>query len=129
MRPTGCYGTGMQTTWWILLLAGMGIGVGASFTGLGGGFLIVPLLLWYGFGGSQASGTSAMAILIIAASTIFAHHRLGNIDYRTAILIGLGGLVGAQLGAHLVSQVSTEVFRRIFAGLIAALAIYLFIKK
>lgn len=119
----------MQTTWWILLLSGFGIGIGASFSGLGGGFLIVPLLLWYGFSGSQASGTSAMAILIIALSTIVAHHRLGNIDYRVALLIGLGGILGAQIGAHLVSSVSTEVFRKIFAGILVALAAYLLVKK
>lgn len=111
------------------MLAGLGIGVGASFSGLGGGFLIVPLLLWYGFSGSQSSGTSAMAILIIALSTIVAHHRLGNIDYRVAILIGVGGIVGAQIGAQLVSTVSTEVFRKIFAGALVALAVYLLVKK
>ena len=43
----------MQATWWMMVLAGLGIGIGASFTGLGGGFLIVPLLLWAGFSGVQ----------------------------------------------------------------------------
>lgn len=119
----------MQATWWMMVLAGLGIGIGASFTGLGGGFLIVPLLLWAGFSGVQASGTSAMAILIIAVSTIAAHHRLGHVDYRTALLIGLGGIIGAQLGAVLVSQVSTETFRKIFAGVLAALAIWMWVKK
>jgi len=119
----------MQATWWLLALVGLGIGIGASFTGLGGGFLIVPLLLALGFAGPQASGTSAMAILIIAVSTIAAHHRLGHIDYRTAILIGLGGIAGAQLGAILVSQVSTETFRKLFAGILAALAIWMWVKK
>jgi uncharacterized protein len=119
----------MQASWWSLIIIGLGIGIGASFTGLGGGFLIVPLLLWYGFNASHASGTSAMAILVIAISTIVAHQRLGNIDYKTGILIGVGGIVGAQLGAQLVSHVSTETFRRIFAVILAALAIYLFVKK
>jgi uncharacterized membrane protein YfcA len=119
----------MQSSWWELLIIGLGIGIGASFSGLGGGFLIVPLLLWYGFSGPQASGTSGMAIFIIALSTVVAHQRLGNIDYKTGILIGLGGIVGAQIGAQLVSHVSTDVFRKIFAGLTASLAIYLFVKK
>ncbi|HMO51332.1 MAG TPA: sulfite exporter TauE/SafE family protein [Kiritimatiellia bacterium] len=119
----------MQTAWWMLMLAGVGIGAGAAFTGLGGGFLIVPFLLWLGFSGQQAVGSSALAILIIIASASLAHGRLGNIDYRTALWIGLGGLVGAQLGALLVSQVSTEVFRRIFAAILAALALYLVLKK
>jgi uncharacterized membrane protein YfcA len=116
-------------TWWILVLAGLGIGTGASFTGLGGGFLVIPLLLWYGFSAPQASGTSALVILIIVISTIAAHHRLAHIDYRTGLLIGLGGVVGAQIGAHFVGQVSTEMFRRIFAVLFAVLSIYFFVKK
>lgn len=119
----------MHIQWWIYLLTGVGIGTAASFTGLGGGFLIVPLLLWIGYSSGQAVGTSAMAILIIIASSTFAHHRLGNIDYRTALLIGIGGLVGAQIGAQLVSQVSAETFRKIFAGVLATLAIYLMVKK
>jgi len=118
-----------QSPWWILLLAGFGIGIGASFTGLGGGFFVVPLLLWYGFGGAQASGTSALAILIIVISSVVAHHRLGNIDYRMGLLIGVGGLVGAQLGAQWVSQVSVETYRRIFAVLLMGLAVYMLVKK
>ncbi len=119
----------MQPAWWIFILAGAGIGTAAAFTGLGGGFLVVPLLLWLGFSGPQAVGTSALSILIIIASASFAHHRLGHIDYRIAVLLGLGGIVGAQFGAHLVSQVSTEMFRRIFAVLLALLSLYLGFKK
>ena len=115
----------MQLSWWVLILCGLGIGTAASFTGLGGGFLIVPLLLWAGFAGSKAVGTSAAAILVVIASAVVAHHRLGNIDYRTGLLLGLGGIIGAQFGAHIVSQIPTEWFRRIFAGVLAALAIYL----
>lgn len=119
----------MQPSWWIFILAGLGIGTAASFTGLGGGFLVVPLLLWLGYSAPQAVGTSALAILIIIASASFAHHRIGNIDYRTAILIGVGGIIGAQFGAHFISQISTDVFRKIFAGVLIALAMYLLVKK
>lgn len=119
----------MQLDWWMLLLAGAGIGAGASFTGLGGGFLVVPLLLWAGFSSSRSVGTSSMAILIIAVSAVLAHQRLGNIDYRTGLILGLGGLLGAQLGAQLVHHVPTEAFRKIFAAILVALAAYLFLKK
>lgn len=119
----------MQPSWWIFVLAGLGIGTAAAFTGLGGGFLVVPFLLWLGFAAPQAVGTSALAVLIIIASASFAHHRIGNIDYRTAILIGIGGIIGAQLGAQFVSQVSAELFRKIFAAILIALAIYLLVKK
>lgn len=119
----------MEPTWWILILMGLGIGAGSAFTGLGGGFLIVPILLWLGFTGSKAVGTSVTAILIIAISSIIAHQRLGNIDFKVGLLIGVGGLLGAQIGAHFVSQVSTETFRKVFAIILAILSIYLFVKK
>ena len=112
-----------------MFAAGIGIGVGASFTGLGGGFLIVPLLLGLGFAGSQAAGTSMAAVAVIAASAVVAHYRLGQVDLRTGLLLGIGGLIGAQLGAHLVGQVSTELYRKIFAGVLAGLSLYLFLKK
>jgi len=115
--------------WWLLILIGIGVGAGSAFTGLGGGFLIVPLLLTLGFVGSKAVGTSITAILLIAASSIVAHYRLGNIDFKVGLLIGLGGIIGAQLGAQLVSHVSTEVFRKLFAVILAVLSVYLFFKK
>lgn len=119
----------MDASWWILVACGIGVGIGAAFTGLGGGFLIVPILLYCGFVGPKAVGTSLGAIAIIAASAIVAHQRMGNIDYRTALLIGAGGIIGAQVGAHLVTQVPTDIFRKIFGAILAVLAIYLFIKK
>lgn len=119
----------MQLSWWILVLMGLGIGAGASFSGLGGGFLIVPLLLWFGFSSPNAVGTSFTAIFIIALSSIVAHYRLGNVDLKVGLLIGLGGIVGAQLGAQFVTQVSAESFRKIFAVILALLSIYLFVKK
>jgi uncharacterized membrane protein YfcA len=45
------------------------------------------------------------------------------------LLLGLGGVLGAQLGARLVEHVSTAQFKRIFAVILVGLAIYLFFKK
>ncbi len=110
------------------LLIGMGVGIGAAFSGLGGGFLMVPLLLFLGYSAQKAVGTSFMAILIISISALFAHGRLDNIDYRTGMLLGLGGMAGAQIGARLLENVSTGQFRKIFALVLVGLAVYLFFK-
>lgn len=114
-----------------LILAGAGIlvGIGASFTGLGGGFLTVPLLLFMGYTAQKSVGTSFLAILIISISALIAHNKLANIDYRAGILLGVGGMIGAQIGARLVEGVPTDVFKRIFAGVLLGLAGYLFFKK
>jgi len=115
----------------LLLLFGSGIlvGIAASFTGLGGGFLMVPLLLFLGFTAQKAVGTSFLGILIISISALVAHNKLTNVDYKLGIMLGIGGIIGAQLGARLVEHVSTDSFKKIFAFILVGLAIFLFIKK
>lgn len=112
----------------LLALLGVGVGVAASFTGLGGGFLMVPLLLFMGYSAQQAVGTSFAAILVISLSALIAHNKLANVDYRAGILLGVGGIIGAQIGARLVEHVSTQGFKRIFACILVALAVYMFKK-
>lgn len=109
-----------------IILTGIVVGIGAAFTGLGGGFLIVPILLYLGFTGQKAVGTSFLGILIISISALVAHSKLANIDYKYGILLGLGGIVGAQIGARLVEHVSTSTFKILFAFILVGLAVYLF---
>jgi uncharacterized membrane protein YfcA len=102
-----------------LALGGVIVGIGASFTGLGGGFLIVPLLLLLGFPAQKAVGTSFLAIVVISLSSLVAHNKLANVDYKVGIL----------LGARLLEHVSTASFKRIFATVLVGLAGYLFFQK
>lgn len=113
----------------VLTLFGILVGVGASFTGLGGGFLVVPLLLFLGYSAQKAVGTSFVAILVIAISALVAHNKFTNIDYRAGLLLGCGGVVGAQIGARLVEHISTGSFKKLFAGVLLGLAGYLFLQK
>jgi uncharacterized membrane protein YfcA len=109
--------------------AGIGVGIGAAFSGLGGGFLMVPLLIFLGYTAQRAVGTSFLAILVISISALFAHNKLANIDYRAGLLLGIGGIVGAQIGARLVEHVPTANFKKIFALILLGLAAYMFFKK
>lgn len=112
-----------------LLPLGILVGIGASFTGLGGGFLMIPLLLFLGYTAQKAVGTSFLAILIISLSALLAHNKLANVDYRVGLLLGAGGILGAQLGARMLEQVSTASFKRLFACVLLGLAGYLFFQK
>ncbi len=112
-----------------MVATGIGVGIGAAFTGLGGGFLMIPFLLFMGYSAQKAVGTSFMAILIISLSALFAHNKLANVDYRSGILLGIGGIVGAQVGARLVEHISTANFKKVFAVILLGLAIYVFFKK
>lgn len=113
----------------VLLGLGIAVGVGASFSGLGGGFLMVPILLFMGYTAQRAVGTSFLGILIISVSALVAHNKLANVDWKAGILLGIGGAVGAQVGSRLLQHVSQDVFSKIFAGILVALAIYIFFRR
>jgi len=113
----------------VLALIGIIVGIGAAFTGLGGGFLVVPLLLMLGYPAQKAVGTSFVTILVVSLSAIVAHNKLANIDLKVGLLLGVGGIIGAQVGARLVEHVSTAQFKKIFAVVLIGLAGYLFFKK
>ena len=119
----------MDLTTVLIVAGGVVVGIGASFTGLGGGFLMIPLLLSLGFTAQKAVGISFLGIMVIAMSALVAHNKFANVDYKYGILLGLGGIAGAQIGARLLEHVSTENFKKIFAVILVALAVYIFVKK
>ena len=119
----------MSLNYVLMVVGGVVVGIGASFTGLGGGFLIVPLLLLMGYPAQKAVGTSFLAILVISLSALIAHNKLANVDFRVGLLLGVGGIAGAQIGARLLEHVSTASFKKIFAAVLLGLAGYLFFQK
>lgn len=119
----------MALNYAIIIISGFFVGIGASFTGLGGGFLMVPLLIVLGYSAQKAVGTSFLAIFIISASALVAHAKIANVDYRIAIALGVGGVLGAQIGPHLLEHVSTANFKKLFAFILVGLAAYLFFQK
>jgi hypothetical protein len=119
----------MNANMLMMVVCGVVVGMGASFSGLGGGFLVVPLLLVLGYSAQKSVGTSFLAIVVISISALLAHNKLANVDYKAGILLGIGGILGAQIGARLIEHVSTANFKKIFAVILLGLAAYIFFKK
>lgn len=113
----------------VFVVLGLVVGIGAAFTGLGGGFLVIPILVWCGFTPQKAVATSFVSILVVSVSALFAHSRLEQVDWKTGALLGVGGFVGAQVGSRLLQHVGPAVFNRIFAGVLILLAIQMLLKK
>lgn len=110
-----------------LALVGFIVGILSSISGLGGGFMIVPLLIYLGREAKLAVGTSFVFILVVAISSIISHYRLGNMDIKTGLTLGLGGIIGAQIGPQILQHVSEQNFKRIFAVLLAITAVWIFV--
>ena len=110
-----------------LVLVGFIVGILSSISGLGGGFMVVPLLIYLGREAKLAVGTSFVFILVVAISSIISHYRLGNIDIKTGLTLGLGGIIGAQIGPQILQHVSEQNFKRIFAVLLAITAVWIFV--
>jgi len=111
----------------LMILFGLLIGVLSSFSGLGGGFLVVPFLIYMEKKSYMAVGTSFLVVMMIAISAVVSHGRLGNIDYKRGLYLALGGVVGAQIGPLILPYISDQNFKRIFAFLLVGIGVWMFI--
>ena len=85
----------------ILLVLGGGVGLLSGMFGVGGGFLMTPLLIFLGVTPSVAVGTGTNLIIASSVSGTMAHWRRGNVDFLIGALISAGGVGGAWLGAFI----------------------------
>ena len=103
-----------------LILLGLAAGLYSGLLGLGGGFVIVPLLTRvFGLGTKRAIGTSLVAIAILSVPGTITHALLGHIDWRLAVALSLGVIPGAWVGARVTAAASERHVRIAFAILLA----------
>ncbi len=86
-----------------LILLGLGGAVGflSGLFGVGGGFLMTPLLIFLGVPPAVAVGTGTNLVVASSVSGLMAHWRRRNVDFKMALLILSGGVAGAGLGIWL----------------------------
>ena len=87
----------------LFVLLGLGgvVGFLSGLFGVGGGFLMTPLLIFLGIPPAVAVGTQGSQILASSLSGMMAHMRRGNVDLRMGSVLVAGGLVGALIGVWL----------------------------
>ncbi|MBD8071057.1 sulfite exporter TauE/SafE family protein [Bacillus sp. PS06] len=83
----------------LYLSLGLGIGILSGFFGIGGGFILTPILLLLAFNPVIAIATSLLYTIATSLSGSFAHYRLHHIKWKPAILIGISGIIATQF-AH-----------------------------
>lgn len=111
-----------------ILGLGFVIGILGSVMGVGGGFIMVPAMIYLlRVPTSVVIGTSLVQIMFTAASTtVLQAATNGTIDIVLAFLLMIGGVVGAQFGAEAGRKLRGEQLRALLALLVLAVAIRLF---
>ncbi len=114
----------------LAVVIGLVAGFASGYVGVGGGFIMVPLMTaWLGIPMKRTSGTSLIAIIILAIPGVIQQAFLGHIDYLAGVMLCVGAIPGAVLGARLVPRVPERTLRFIFAGLLAVAAVMLVINE
>ncbi len=123
----------------VLVLLGLGAGVGmmSGIFGVGGGFLMTPLLIFLGVPAPVAVGTEANQIVASSVSGALAHFRRRNVDLKMGLVLLVGGIVGSTFGVSLFKFLSQlgqiDVVIRlayvVFLGIIGALMAYESVKS
>jgi uncharacterized membrane protein YfcA len=87
----------------VFVILGMGAAVGflSGMFGVGGGFLITPLLIFYNIPPAVAVATGANQVVASSISGALAHFRRGSLDIKLGVVLLIGGLGGATIGIQI----------------------------
>ena len=104
------------------LLVGLAVGVLAAVMGVGGGFIMVPAMIYLlGMPTKVVIGTSLFQIAAVSAFTTLMHAVSSNtVDIMLAVLLIVGGVIGAQIGTHWGARLRAEQLRVLLALLVLA---------
>ena len=85
----------------LIVFIGMLVGGLSGLFGVGGGFLMTPLLIFLGIPPAVAVGTEAPHVLASSVSGVIAHWRRKNVDFKMGFFLMIGGVVGSTVGVNL----------------------------
>ncbi|MDA8140623.1 MAG: sulfite exporter TauE/SafE family protein [Desulfobacteraceae bacterium] len=86
----------------LIFMMGALVGLLSGIFGVGGGFLMTPLLMMVGIPPTVAAASDSNQIVGASTSGTLAHYRMGNVDFKMGILLLIGGILGGTLGVQLI---------------------------
>jgi uncharacterized membrane protein YfcA len=120
----------------ILLLFGLGGAVGflSGLFGVGGGFLMTPLLIMVGIPSTVAAASDSNQIVAASTSGTYAHWRLGNVDFKMGLFLLVGGVLGGTLGVQLIKILralgnADFVIKITYVVMLGIIGVYMFIES
>ncbi len=101
-------------------LVGLSVGVLSAIMGVGGGFIMVPAMIYIlGMPTKVVIGTSLFQIIFVTAFTTLLHATTNyTVDIVLALLLLVGGVIGAQFGTQIGAKLKAEQLRIALAGLV-----------
>jgi uncharacterized protein len=116
---------------WVHAPVGVAVGLVGSLIGVGGGFFVVPYLLFFASGFTPAAATAASLgiVLLNALSASASNLRRRRIDLKLGTVLALGSVPTAWLGRVLIGAITAKAFAYSFAGLLTAVALYLLLVR
>src|SRR5512136_908021 len=94
---------GVQAPIFLLVFVGFTVGIVGGFIGVGGGYMVTPALIVFGFPGYMASGIDVTHIAGKAVIATVRHRQLGNIDWTLGLAMVGGTMLGVELGVRLLN--------------------------
>ncbi|WP_170530010.1 sulfite exporter TauE/SafE family protein [Ruegeria arenilitoris] len=106
------------------ILVGFGVGILSAIMGVGGGFIMVPAMIYIlGMPTKVVIGTSLFQIIFVAGFTTMIHASTNfSVDIVLALFLLIGGVVGAQFGSMVGARLKAEQLRVLLAVLVMIVA-------
>jgi len=120
----------------ILIPVGLGLAVGllSGLFGVGGGFLLTPLLIMFGIPSTVAAATDSNQIVAASTSGTYAHWKVGNVDFKMGVYLLVGGFFGGLIGVQAIKVLHAMgnadfVIKMTYVLMLGIVGVYMFIES
>src|SRR5574340_181574 len=120
----------------ILIPVGLGLAVGllSGLFGVGGGFLLTPLLIMFGIPSTVAAATDSNQIVAASTSGTYAHWKVGNVDFKMGLYLLVGGFLGGIVGVQAIKLLHAMgnadfVIKITYVLMLGIVGVYMFIES
>lgn len=111
-------------------LVGLIAGIASGYIGVGGGFIMVPMFMQLlGTPMKKTSGTSLIAVMILAIPGVITQAIYGNVNWLAGIFVSIGSIPGAVIGSHLMKRIPERTLRFIFSAFLLVAATMLIVNQ
>lgn len=120
----------------IFIPIGLGLAVGllSGLFGVGGGFLMTPLLIMLGIPSTVAAATDSNQIVAASTSGTYAHWKVGNVDFKMGLYLLIGGFIGGIIGVEAIKILGAMgnadfVIKMTYVLMLGIVGTYMFIES